>query len=129
MKNPIMAGAIAGIVKGICAHIGGSFIGPLLGLWPVPPFPPMLVFLATLGFDVVWGIILAIIFSVLYNSIPGRGISKGLIYGLGIYLVSNIRAANLAYSFLSIGDAVFYAFTGIFALIPYGIVLGYLYKK
>ena len=76
----------------------------------------------------MWGIILAFIFSILYTAIPGKGIKKGLVYGLIIYLVSNIRAANLIWAYIPDWAAIC-AFTGIFALIPDGIVLGYLDKK
>jgi len=128
MKNPIIVGAIAGVVKGITAFSGWYPAG-FLGLMEIPPLPEILTFLGTLGFDVIWGIFLAIIYSILYNSIPGKGISKGLVYGIGLYLVSNFRAANLLWSFGNTPDAIFFAYFGIFALIPYGLVLGALYKK
>jgi hypothetical protein len=127
MKNPIAAGFIAGIVKAICAFFSVP-LGAAMKLWEPAPVPHLDQLLSIIGFDIMWGVILALIFSILYTSIPGKGIKKGLVYGLIIYLVSNIRAANLIWAYVPDWAAIF-AFTGIFALIPYGIVLGYIYKK
>ena len=128
MKNPIIAGAIAGIVMGIGAMFS-QYPASWLGLYEPNPLPPLFVFLGILGFDVIWGIILAIIFSILYNSIPSKGILKGFVYGLIIFIISNLRGANLLWSFGFHEWAMVFAWSGLFAPTLYGITLGYLYKK
>ena len=74
----------------------------------------------------IWGIILGIIYSRIHDLIPGKGILKGLIFGLTYYLIFNIRNVTfmIAYGFYPL---VIGAFLYISPII-YGLMLGILYK-
>ena len=77
---------------------------------------------------VIWGTIFGIFYSILYDSIPGQGISKGLTYGMIVFLISRIRDVSygMVYDFIPFAIAI--AFVGFFIFLIYGVVLGLLYK-
>jgi hypothetical protein len=141
MENPIQAGAIAGLVGGVvgffCMNIFPAIfptieIFKLLGSYP-SLFDVVIVLSAVLVLNMVWGGIQGIIFSRFYNRILGKGVSKGLVFGLLIFLIVDAHPVSFLialskYEYLI--RAVFqYAFYGFFVQISYGSVLGALYKK
>jgi hypothetical protein len=77
----------------------------------------------------IWGVIFGIFHSILYDSIPGQDITKGLFYGMIIFLISCVRHIYLAmlYGFILFGIGA--TFIGLFTFLIYGLVLGYLYRK
>jgi len=134
-SKSILTGAIAGFFAGIMFLIFGNilirigFITPPIsadiwyGLYT-------LVFLAGISLGVIWGIIFGVVYSILYDSIPGKGVMKGLYFGILIWIIKDIAAGsyiglmgsgpNLALSLILVG---------FFMWIVYGPVLAYLYKK
>ena len=143
MKNPILAGSIAGIFGGIGATFGW-FIAyntrTVIGIMNLSPELqlPISFWISHVTTEVLihilFGALFGLIYSKLYDWIPGRGVFKGLIYAFLIYLISNIRPVILfiAHDF-SFWTAMPFAeglsFVGFFVFLFYGIVLGILYKK
>ena len=135
MKVGFTAGIVAGfvtailtpiinfifVVIGIVRPLGGREIWDpnMMLLWPFVIF----------GLIVIWGTVFGVIYSKAYNIIPGKNLMKGLIYGLVIFLISNIRVTSFQIAFW---QAIEWLRTfnsiGFFSLIIYGLVLGYLYK-
>jgi hypothetical protein len=75
----------------------------------------------------IWGAIFGILFAFFYERVPGHNISKGLIFSMIIFSITNLPLAihSIVYGIF----AGFFAWTfAIFAFIAYGLVLGYLYK-
>jgi hypothetical protein len=139
MKNVILAGAIAGAVMDIplvafayvATNMGVSFIQPPGGsaeIWTPSLF--MLLGLAHLALDIFWGMIGGAAYSFLYSLIPGKGVVKGLYFGVSIWVIKDIAAGSyLALTMNEVNSAILLITGGFFMWILYGPVLGYLYKK
>jgi len=135
MKSGFTAGLVAGFVTAISTPIIGfifiaiGIVEPLGGQEIWDPTMIMLWPFVLFGLIVIWGTIFGVIYSKVYNIIPGKNLMKGLIYGLIIFLISNIRVASFQIAFW---QAIAWLWTfnsiGFFGLVIYGLVLGYLYK-
>jgi len=144
MKSGAHPGAIAGIADGLASSIV-SIIGPALGLWMIPGYPKTVTFdfwMSQAGshflFNLIWGTIFGLIFAHVYNLVPGRGVMKGLIYSLIIYLITTFQIAVhfLGYTTvpsaweLSINSSLQLFLVGFFGTgVAYGLALGALYRK
>ena len=128
-------GAVSGLIAGIIAGLIAAFITtPLifrLGLTyyllsPPPETPLTKIFTTEIILMGIWGVFLGIIYSKIQDLIPGRGVLKGLIFGLALYLILNIRGAIFltAYGLL---DMALGSLMGLSTII-YGLMLGILYK-
>jgi hypothetical protein len=140
MKNGyqkgLLAGAIAGFVDNTVSILS-IVMAWIIGLWEATSWEISYfidVFLSHLSLNIIWGMFFGVIFVMIYDRIPGRGIKKGLIFGLLFYWVlSNVRIGSFLQSY---GDlwygfdwAVAFIWGGFFPSIAYGLVLGYLYRK
>jgi len=135
LKNPIIAGLIAGFASGIVATIFriSGFNEELFSIHPYYSSVP--VNMQTIGqVEIIWGIIWGIIFTafyaLFYNYIPGKGIKKGLNYGIIVWAIAIFRQAIIGavygYYQLSIIEAIVCFFS---VGITYGLLIGILYKK
>jgi len=134
MKSGFSAGIIAGFVGGVVAFIL-IIIGNITGIWV--PFEGALndvVFLTNqavthIGLNTIWGTIFGLIYSRFYDLIPGKGIWKGLYFGLLLFLIINISQA----SYLAAFGSFFWVIGNFYVAFPiriiYGFVLGALYEK
>jgi len=142
IKSGFFPGALAGILGGLTASIT-AVSGPIFGIWRVPYYPKKItidLILSQAGthifYNMIWGIIFGLLFTKVYMFIPGRGMKKGFYYGLVLYLITTFQQSifwlgwilNSSDYSLIINGVFPTAVTGFFALIPYGIALGYLYK-
>jgi len=141
MKNGyykgMITGAIAGSLGGLTAGVM-SYVYVLLGIvsmrgnyFEVRLIPTIMNFiLLTAFFGFLWGLL----YTYSYDLIPGKGIKKGLIFGLFIYFIKDVQAGlNLALvTSLQVDMYIMAALDlmtiGIYSWIVYGLVLGYLYK-
>jgi hypothetical protein len=128
LKVGIISGVITGIVWGIVVEIFQN-IRVMMNIYD-PWIRPLLtdnipINIPLFGF---WGIVLGIIFSRVYEVIPRKGIWKGVIYGLILYVIITIRIEffSIAYGYYltAFGDVFFYFFGWVF----YGVVLSFLYE-
>jgi hypothetical protein len=136
MKNGILAGAIAGVVMGICTVIVGftsvSYIGIMQPTYDVTWTPTLMMWLtlAQISLGIIWGGIFGAIYTFVYNIIPRKGVIKGLFFGLLIWLVKDIAAGSYtALMIMNVKIAIELIYYGFFMWIIYGLILGYLYKK
>ncbi len=129
--------------------VGGIFIGLLLivlgvvsGFFSVNVFKmPMFVSDSTLwrqefnpylsvSLDIIYGIILAGLFNLLYMSIPGEGIMKGIAFGLIIWFFKTVMAMGSIRVMFNVSDKVliYWTFCGLLEMLVIGTVLGIFYK-
>ena len=136
MKNSILAGAIAGAVS-VLPFLAGGYVMGVIGVFEPPggmeiwtPSMFMLLSLAHLSLDIFWGMIAGVVYSFLYSSIPGKGVMKGLYFGLSIWVIKDVAAGSyLALTMMEVNSAMMLIAGGFFLWIVYGPVLGYLFKK
>lgn len=81
--------------------------------------------------DIIYGIILCVFYLLLYNSLPGYGIVKGLIYGILMWF---LRIAILTFTqwmvyTTSIGAIIYMVFAGLIEMIIIGVLIGLLIRK
>ena len=84
MKDGIHLGAIAGLIGGIPIFIANIlFFNRHLWSIPISEIGFLLGQLGThLFFNMIWGIVLGIIYSKTYGVIPKKGVLKGIIFGI-----------------------------------------------
>ena len=139
MKSGILAGASAGLISGLLSAIM-IVIGRLIRLYGVlTPTGNMFIFstgwiVLTIMFRVSFGLI----YLKAYDIIPGKGIKKGLSFGLMIWFIKDIAAgAYLIFSGIMtpprgiiewVAGGVNLIVIGLYMWPIYGLVLGYFYK-
>jgi hypothetical protein len=130
LRKGVIAGSIAGLIAGIVMVFIANIL-PDLGLtyWylETPDAAPLVnPAIFEIVSNIIWGIFFGIIFSKVYDLIPGKGVFKGLIFGLVIYAFFNIRFAifNYSYDLDLIAISVFLYVHPIVC----GLVLGVLYR-
>jgi hypothetical protein len=129
-KIGAIAGLIAGIFGGIVASISNT-VANIIGLpnqnifVPTTNIPEIYILI-----NLIWGIIFGIIFTIVYGLIPDKYISKGLFYGLFIFLVTNFRDSSYLWptGTLYLPVILSTCFIGFFQSIAYGSILAPLYK-
>ena len=133
MRASLKAGIISGLVAGIVTGIIGPFLHKtivsmgLFGSWWQPISLAAGVLEVFLPLNLIWGIILGVIYSKAYCMIPGKGISKGLFYGLILYFILAIRTStfDLAYGrFLQAAGG----YIAWIVLIIDGLIIGIIYE-
>jgi len=132
-------GAISGLIAGIAAGIVYSII--LVGMDSIGlphPFelePFLIQFTSTIEMfateiilATIWGVILGAIYSWFFDLIPGKKVSKGLLFGLIYYLIYNFRGGMLALYYGFVFTAFSGFLSGLFTWIVYGLVLSISYE-
>ncbi|WP_455276233.1 hypothetical protein [[Eubacterium] cellulosolvens] len=139
LKGGILPGAIAGFADGVVAAIVNA-IAFISGFFGPPAAGGALVLLrfdfwmsqsgSSILINTIWGIVIGMIFTQVYNLIPGKGIKKGLYYGLIIAVISSFHTAAYYIGWGIIIGGLWTFVVGFFSTaITLGIVLGALYKK
>ena len=139
MIGGVLPGAIAGIADGIAAALANA-IASMTGL-----FGPQVMAGApkifTLDFwiyqsgshilvNLIWGAVIGMIFTKVYNLVPGKGIIKGLCYSVIICTLSTFHYSAYAIGWSLVPAGLWAIWVGIFSTATtLGIVLGALYKK
>ena len=130
-KIGAIAGLIAGIIAGIISILHAlSMLNlglPFSCIITITEVPLTYITLVELTINIVWGIILGMFYSKVYDLIPVKHVFKGLFYGLILGLIYNIRTAHFNYLYAYPNYAISITI-GIFVLIFYGLSIGILYK-
>ena len=80
--------------------------------------------------DVFWYTFFGLIFTRVYDIVPGKGILKGLVYSYIVFLISNIRFSVFQLAFWQCPQWLWsFNILGIFIWTVWGLALGALYKK
>ena len=129
MRSGVVVGAVAGVVGGIVGVIFAA-VGTSIGLLEAPAGPIVEVVAAMIVLTIIFGAIWGAVYSKFHDLVPGMGVSKGLYFGLLIWLIKDIGAgAYLAFVDRIVPIAIGFVFLGFFMLISYGAVLGVLFRK
>lgn len=140
MKSVLTASVIAGLIAGLFSAIlgvAGWSIG-LYGILEPPKIGVMVNFsMGWVMVTVIFCIAFGFIYEKIYHSLPGKGIKKGLYFGLMIWFIKDIAAGTFCiyggtmipglWEWVAVG--VNLIVIGVYMWIIYGLVLGYLYKK
>jgi len=132
MDNSLKIGAVSGLIAGIVFTIVSEIfhnmrlsIG-LLEPWQRPFFENNT--LVNIPLFIFWGIILGIIYSKVHSLILGKGVLKGLIYGLFLFVIITIKIETYLISYGYFLSTLGHLFWGFFVYIAYGLSLGFVYK-
>jgi hypothetical protein len=135
-------GAVAGLLGGVFALLS-RVLGGLIGLFPflyvnmkggqiiIEDFSLQLLagLSSQIFINMIWGIVMGMIYAKVYNLVPGNGVRKGLIFGMIFLLVASFRTSTYLFLWGDLDTAWQFIFIGFFNALFYGIFLGILYKK
>ncbi|MCW4032844.1 MAG: hypothetical protein NWF08_05575 [Candidatus Bathyarchaeota archaeon] len=141
------AGFIAGLIGGLIAFFSRR-VG-MIYFYEIATIGPEALFIfyqlmVHLALNAIWGTLLGIIYTKVYDLVPGKGIKKGFVYGLIAFLICSLHGGTYAFAqaimaYFVLGYetaqpifqnyAIPWTFTGAIQVITFGLVLGYLYKK
>jgi len=135
----IIVGAIAGIIGGIMAFALQFMNINIMGMsyyWyqfmaQVRPVTSIINLAAIeIVLMTVWGAVFSALFVLFYVRVPGRGIMKGLCFGLILCLLCVVRTFSWGIPYAAIRNTLAMSIV-IYSLmfITYGLVLGALYRK
>jgi hypothetical protein len=121
-KIGAVSGLVAGIASGLIVFISDNILAGI-GL------SSGMVYFNEILVNLIWGLIFGVIFSRIYNMIPGKGILKGLCYGLLVFLFIGFRESIWIAAYASHILAMSIGFADLLASITYGLILGMLYYE
>jgi len=132
LTNSWKIGAVSGLIAGIVFLIVSEIftrIGLSIGLWDAwwRPFAVDNT-IVNIPLFVFWGIVLGVIYSKVHSLIPGKGVLKGLIYGLFLFVIVTFRMETFLIPYGAVLNAVGNLFWGIFVWVAFGLSLGFVYK-
>jgi len=125
-----------GIITGVLFIVFDMFIAILTGpifspysdlpIWRTPPN-----ILAGLIFDLINGLILAAVYTIVYNGIPGFGWKKGLIYGIfvGLFRVVMCSFSTIVMYNIPLALVIASLITGYIEIIILCIILAAVYER
>ena len=75
------------------------------------------------------GIILALVYALLYRGIPGKSIVKGLVFGLFVWLVGTLPGMLATYTFMRVATTVviYWTIQGLVVLLVEGAIIAAIY--
>ena len=127
---------VSGIAAGIVILVIGNLIGFLFAVdYTTTPqlWKPMTGnwWYNMIVLDFVEGILYAAVFSILFNSIPGKGWRKGLNYGLILWVVATVPGMLMTYFTMAVPDSIVasWTFGGLISLVIAGSVISIIQNK
>jgi len=99
MKKIIIGGLLAAIVIIIMGMVFGAMSSDMYKMSPKILWKPMGGdwFTKMIIFDIVSGLILAYVFSIIKGALPGAGLVKGISFGLIIFFVGTFLGLTMTY--------------------------------
>lgn len=134
VKRLLLAGSITGILFGLCDAVLG-FISMSLFQLPLFASDPALwktTFNPVMGLvvDFIYGLLLALIFAVLYPSLPGRRWGKGLSFALILWFLRVVMGVVSMRVMLNVPDPIlgYWLVSGLAEMLVLGLALSGLYR-
>lgn len=136
VKKGVIAGFAAGVVMVISNIVIWSatqgYITPLYES-SAPLWKPMEI----AWFEQMWaltiaeGVLYGLVYSVLYDGIPGKNVNKGLIFAVIIWLVGTVPGMAITYITIAIPTPIIFSwlFGGLINLLVMGAALAFVYEK
>lgn len=139
IKKGVVAGLLAGIAMVIAdMAVWGATQGYLMPLYQASaavwkPMEPLSAWLAQMwAVTIVDGIIFGIVYSLLYNGIPGKNnLNKGLNYGVILWLVGTVPGMGMTYFSMAVPTPIIasWLFGGLIDVLVMGAVLAVVYER
>jgi len=131
-KKILSCGIITGVLFLVFDMLIAILTGPIfspysdLPIWKTPPN-----ILAGLIFDLINGLILAAVYTIVYNGIPGFGWKKGLIYGIfvGLFRVVMSSFSTIVMYNIPLTLVIASLITGYIEIIILCIILALVYER
>lgn len=137
MPRLIGAGVLFAII-GVIVHSLGAF--PTMGFYMDPTYfpvwsklmmptagpPPMTFHYYSIGFGVITGILLALVYAIVRRGVPGVGTKRGVMYGLLIFLVAGVPGSLSLFLLVNLPSTliVYWALEDLVAYLLGGAVFG-----
>jgi len=133
MKKIIIGGLLAGVVIVIMGMVFGALSADMYKLSPKVLWKPMGGdwFTKMVIFDFVTGLILAYVFSIIKSSLPGKGLMKGISFGLMIFTVGTFLGLTMTYLTMAIRTKmiVVWALNGLINYVLAGLIFEIIDEK
>ena len=99
-------------------------------MMPGPGPPPASFYYYSIAFGLVNGIVLAFAFAIIRGGIPGRGLKKGLLFGLLVFLIASLPSSLSLYLLINLPVAliIYWTVEGFVACLIGGAIIGLLVK-
>jgi hypothetical protein len=133
----IGAGVLFAII-GVIVHTLGVF--PTMGFYMDPAYfavwsklmmptagaPPITFYYYSIGFGIITGILLGLVFAIVRGGVSGVGTKRGIVYGLLIFLVAGVPGSLSLYLLVNLPSALiaYWAFEDLVAYLLGGAVFG-----
>ncbi|MCS4541620.1 MAG: hypothetical protein HY929_04770 [Euryarchaeota archaeon] len=131
-KKGIIAGIAAGVVFLVVGMVSGFIFSPEYAATP-QLWKPMTGawWYQIIALNFLEGILYGLIFSVLYNGIPGKGWKRGLNFGLILWLVATVPGMSMTYLTMAVPNTIVLSWTigGLISLVIAGPVITVVYEK
>ncbi len=138
LKKGVVAGFLAGIAMVIADMlVWGATQGYLMPLYTASaavwkPMEPLGTWLAWyLSLLVAEGILFGLVYSALYDGLPGKNINRGLNYGVIIWLVGTVPGMAATYLMMAVPTPIVasWLFGGLLDVLVMGAVLAVVYER
>ncbi len=133
------------VISGVVIWIVGSILGYLTCGWlfnwiyELPPNiwqdPAVIMsagnFIGSNIIGIIRGILFALVFAVLYKGIPGKGVVKGMIYGVLMWLVGALSGMSTMpfYMTIATGVVIYWIIQALVLNVISGAIVGAIYKE
>ena len=104
MKKIIIGGLLAGLALLVVGFVFSSFSADMYKMSPAGMWKPMGGdwFIQMIVYNIVVGVIMAYVFSIIKSAVPGSGITKGVIFGLMVWLLGSVPGLGITYLTMNI---------------------------
>jgi len=129
----ILAGIVVGILNGVWGFLTcGKFFGWVYRLEPIfvwKSLEDMSLLLANIA-GIIFSIMLALVYALIHKGLPGKGIIKGLSFGLFVWLVGTLPGNFALGCFSRINQTViiYWIIAGLVIDLLRGLVIAAIYK-
>ena len=129
MKKVIVGGVLAGLVMVVVGFIVGGMTAEMYRMSPAALWKPMggNWFLQMVVYDIVVGLILSFVYSILKSAVPGSGLQKGIIFGLLVWLVGTLPGMGITYLTMNVRNLMLtvWALNGLANYVLSGMVINW----
>jgi len=133
----IVAGVLFAVV-GVIVQTLGAF--PTMGFYmdatyfpvwsklmmPTAGPPPITFYYYSVGFGIIAGILLALVYAIVRNALPSVGVRRGIVYGFLVFLIAGVPGSLSLYLLVNLPSALiaYWALEDLVAYLLGGVILG-----
>ncbi|MDI6603497.1 MAG: hypothetical protein QME57_05365 [Patescibacteria group bacterium] len=83
-----------------------------------------------MGINIYW-IAIVLILALVHKALPGQGLKKGLCFGIGIWIISNLAGAVPSALYLNINSTVpiYWVVSGLIQMLIVSTIIAVIYKE